>query len=359
MGVVRSIAQVAAVLVFAVVVLVIRVTGSVETASAVNVFPDVNPYVDAYFPETGQVSSGPFLAYWMQHRDIGSPVSPPSLVDGEWVQWFEYAKLALVGTTMEAGTSDGVFRAHVGRLFADTVGYSSSLDAFQYHEPITGRYFPETGHTLSNGFLAAYERWGVGTQLGLPISEEFRIGKTTYQFFEFGAFSWAEGVDVQRVPVGSLHAGMLGRLGSPQQQQPGAVSLESATMYDLTLLLAGERWIDVDLNTRVLTAYVGSYPVMTSVVDIGHINSPTVRGTFNIYLKNRVQTLRGETWDGTPYNVPDVPYVMYFWQDYAIHPSASRTAYGEASSPGCVIPPLDIAEFLWEFAEYGTRVVVR
>lgn len=333
-------------------------TGKIETADALDAFPDVNPYRDVYFPSTSQTTRGPFLAYWMNNRQIGDPVGPPVWINGVWTQWFEFAKLELTGTTMDSGSPVGVSRTHIGRIFAHSVGYSASMDAFSPKAHGEGWYFPETGHAIHQGFLTEYQRWGVPQRLGFPISDEFSIGSTVYQFFEFGALSWSPETDVQHVPVGTLDAGLQGRLGSPQEQG-SALILESATPYDMIDLLVGDRWIDVDLDQRVLTAYVGNYAVMSSKVDIGHQNSPTVRGTFNIWLMNRVQTLRGQTWDGTPYNVPDVPYVMYFFQDYAIHPSASRTSYGAATSPGCVIPPLEVAEFLWEFADYGTVVVVR
>jgi hypothetical protein len=335
------------------------VTGEFDSANAISAVPTVNPHRDVYFPSTGQTTRGPFLAYWMTNRHIGDPVGPPVWVNGEWTQWFEFAKLALTGTTMDGGSPEGVSRAHIGRIFADSVGYSQSMNAFMPQQPLGGLYVPETGHNINQGFLTAYQRWGYAQQLGYPISDEFSVGKMVYQFFEFGALSWSPETGVQRVPVGTLDAGLQGRLGAPQDRPEGAIVLTSASAYDMIDLLVGDRWIDIDLDNRVLTAYVGNYPVMTSLVDIGHVNSPTVRGTFRIWLMNRVQTLRGSNWDGTPYTNPDVPYVMYFFQDYAIHPSATRTSYGAATSPGCVIPPLEVAAFLWDFASYGTVVVVR
>lgn len=335
------------------------VAGKPDSAIAVDAVPNVNPYRDVYFPSTGQTTRGPFLAYWMSNRHIGSPVGPPVWVNGEWTQWFEFARLALTGTTMDGGSPSGVSRAHIGRIFAESVGYSHGLDAFMPHGPTAGLYVPETGHNINQGFLIAYQRWGYAQRLGYPISEEFSVGRMVYQFFEFGALSWSPETDVQLVPIGTLDAGLQGRLGTPQDRPDGSIVLDSASANDMIDLLVGQRWIDIDLNSKLLTAYVGNYPVMTSYVDIGHPNSPTVRGTFSIWLMNRVQTLRGTAWDGTPYTMPDVPYVMYFFQDYAIHPSATRTSFGAATSPGCVIPPLEVAAFLWDFADYGTVVVVR
>jgi hypothetical protein len=321
--------------------------------------PVFNPWVDVYVAETGQTTRGPFLSYWYAHPEIGAPVSPPVLHNGRWTQWFQYARLELADLPLESGTQHDLTLLPLGHVYASGVGYSDRLEAFQPRSEGPDRFFPETGHSLQQGFRVAYETWGIAHQLGLPISEEFSIGKTVYQFFEYGALTWQEDAHVQRVPLGVLDAGLNGRLGAWQEKPWDAVELASAGALELSRLLLGERWIDVSLSTGVLTAYVGNYPVLTSYVDVGHPNSPTVKGTFSIYLKNRVQTLRGETWDGTPYNEPDVPYVMYFYQDYAIHPSSWRTSFGVATSPGCIIPPLAVAELLWEWADYGTVVHVR
>jgi hypothetical protein len=320
--------------------------------------PAFNPLVDVYFPDTGQTTRGPFLAYWYANREIGSPVSPPVVQNGRWTQWFQFARLELVDLPLEQGTRHDLTPVPIGEAFAKGVGYADRLDAFQRRSDGPDRFFPETGHSIQQGFRVAYETSGMAEQLGLPISEEFSIGKTVYQFFLRGALSWQEGTAVQRVALGVLDAGLHGRLGSWQERPQEAVELGDAGILELSRLLLGERWIDINLRTGYLTAYVGNYPVLESYVDVGHPNSPTVKGTFSIYLKNRVQTLRGETWDGTPYLEPDVPYVMYFYQDYAIHPSSWRTSFGAATSPGCVIPPLEVATLLWDWADYGTIVYV-
>jgi hypothetical protein len=321
--------------------------------------PIFNPSVDVWVQETGLTTRGPFLSYWHAHPEIGPPVSPPVLHNGLWTQWFRYARLQLADMPLESATRNDLTLLPLGRVFAADVGYAARLDAFQPRAEGPERFFAETGHSIQQGFRVAYETWGIAEQLGLPISEEFSIGRTIYQFFEHGALTWQEDTHVQRVPLGVLDAGLNGRLGARQEKPADAVDLSNAGMLELSRVLLGERWIDVSLRAGTLTAYVGNYPVLKSYVDVGHPNSPTVRGTFKIYLKNRVQTLRGETWDGTPYNEPDVPYVMYFYQDYAIHPSSWRTSFGLATSPGCVIPPLSVAQQLWEWADYGTIVHVR
>lgn len=83
-----------------------------------------------------------------------------------------------------------------------------------------------------------------------------------------------------------------------------------------------------------------------------------MRGSFSIYIKNRVQTLDGIGWNGQPYFEADVPWVMYFFEDYGIHGATWRTEFGYGDSQGCVVLPNDIAQQFWEFADYGTRVDV-
>ena len=99
------------------------------------------------------------------------------------------------------------------------------------------------GHSIQSGFRAKYEQPGNPEWLGPPISDEFVIGRTTYQFFKFGAFSWEQGQDPKSVPVGVLNAGLRGRLGSPSAHPDGVISVEAALH-----LLAG----DFDLQTAKL-----------------------------------------------------------------------------------------------------------
>ena len=68
--------------------------------------------------------------------------------------------------------------------------------------------------------------------------------------------------------------------------------------------------------------------------------------------------MSGTSWDGTPYHEDGVPWVMYFYQDYAIHGSTWRDSYGYADSQGCVIPPNEVVHFLYNWSDFGTQVWV-
>lgn len=308
--------------------------------------------------ETGQILSGAFLDYWIAHPEIGDPVSG-AVIEGElWTQWFEYARLELEPGPFEVMTVNQVHRHQIGRSFAIRAGYTDGLNAFKPIAEGPDRFFPETGHTVTMGFRTAYEQWGVAERLGLPISEEFTIGNLTYQFFEFGAFTWGPSAVAEFLPLGRLDAGVHGQLAKWQPQPWDAVAWDSTglDMMELSYQLPGKRSIEVNLSTFTITARVGEKVVLESIASTGVPQSPTVTGHFSIYLKHRIQSLAVIGWDGQLYTAPNTPWVMYFFEDFAFHSSLWRTEYGLMDSQGCVIPPMDVAEALWLWADYGTPV---
>ena len=182
-----------------------------EPATAATRVDGVVPSV--WISATGQTMSGAFLEYWIAHPEIGNPVSE-AVVEGElWSQWFEYARLELEPGDFAQMTVNQVHRHQIGRSVAQRAGYSEALTAFKPRTEGPERFFPETGHTLTMGFRSAYEQPGVADRLGWPISEEFDIGNITYQFFEYGAFSWGPSAVAEFVPLGKLDAGIQGQLG--------------------------------------------------------------------------------------------------------------------------------------------------
>jgi L,D-transpeptidase catalytic domain len=316
-----------------------------------------------YFPSTGQTLGGVFLQKWaFEFRDleIGTPVTPPIKGFGLVAQWTEYGRMEYRGTDASAATVEEVIRSPIGQIYADRMGYSRWVSAFKPVDPagVDNRYFYETRHALANDFLRLYEKRGNEERLGAPISEEFSIGSVNYQFFEYGALSWDEKSGTQFVPLGRLDAALsgLGNLGD--QYAPGDIYYSSVNMLALSDAFPGQRWIEIDLTTHEIVAWVGDFELMRSKVVTGPAQAPTPTGTFSIYIKYEIQNLTGIGWNGQPYSAPATPWVMYFYLDYAVHGSTWRNSYGYGSGEGCVIPPNDDAEALWHWADYGTKVWV-
>ena len=84
--------------------------------------------------------------------------------------------------------------------------------------------------------------------------------------------------------------------------------------------LEGTRWIEVDLSKQKLTAWQGDVAVMDTYISSGRSGTPTVTGRYTIGTKYKAQRMTGEGYD-----LPNVPWVMYFHSGYAIHGAYRHT----------------------------------
>ena len=120
----------------------------------------------------------------------------------------------------------------------------------------------------------------------------------------------------------------------------------------------GEKWVDVNLSDKTVTAYEGATVVRgpVSMVD-GAAATPTVTGTYHVYLQLPSQTMEGDNADGTRYRTEDVPWVSYFYSGYAFHGAPWRSSFGYSGSHGCINMPVSEAQWIYSWAEIGTTVV--
>ncbi|MCA9875076.1 MAG: L,D-transpeptidase family protein [Anaerolineales bacterium] len=118
-----------------------------------------------------------------------------------------------------------------------------------------------------------------------------------------------------------------------------------------------ERWVDVNLTTQTLNAYEGNNVVYTALVSSGIPAYPTVTGMFRIYLRFESQTMNGYLL-GYDYYLEGVPYVMYFYEDYALHGAYWHENFGYPMSHGCVNLDEPDAAWLYAWTTYGTVVNV-
>ncbi|MBS5977349.1 L,D-transpeptidase [Actinomyces urogenitalis] len=120
----------------------------------------------------------------------------------------------------------------------------------------------------------------------------------------------------------------------------------------------GEKWVNVNLAAKTVTAYEGATVVRgpVSIVD-GAAETPTITGTFKVYLQYASQTMRGNNVDGSRYVTPDVPWVSYFQGGYAFHGAPWRSSFGYSGSHGCINMPVSEAKWIYDWAEIGTTVV--
>lgn len=115
----------------------------------------------------------------------------------------------------------------------------------------------------------------------------------------------------------------------------------------------GARWIDVNLSQQRVYAYEGDTVVNSFVVSTGTWQTPTVTGTFQIWIK-----LRSTTMAGPGYYLTNVPYTMYFYKGYGLHGTYWHNNFGTPMSHGCVNLRTSDAEWLYNWASVGTTVHV-
>lgn len=145
----------------------------------------------AYFAETQQEVSPHFVSFFYQNGGVatfGYPISPEILNNGQVTQYFERARMEFHPASSQQVELGLLGRELTnGRNFPQCPPFSSTPGHL---------YFPATGHSLQNGFLAYWQSHGGLPIFGYPISEEFSEknpdnGNTyTVQYFERARFEY-------------------------------------------------------------------------------------------------------------------------------------------------------------------------
>lgn len=129
--------------------------------------------------------------------------------------------------------------------------------------------------------------------------------------------------------------------------------------YKTVNMEAYDKWIEVDLSEQRTTAYERATPIRSFVVATGVRGNDTPVGEFAIWLRVRVQTMQGGSKaDGSYYSIPNVEWVSYFYKDYALHGAWWREVFGRPASHGCVNMTNADAQWVFEWAPLGTKVIV-
>ncbi len=123
-------------------------------------------------------------------------------------------------------------------------------------------------------------------------------------------------------------------------------------------IISADKLITVDLGKQTLYAWEGGKIVHQTKISSGLPKKPTLKGSFKIRRKVSKQDMKGESKEYGKYSYKDVPNVIYFFQDYAIHGAYWHNRFGRPASHGCVNAPLASAEWLYNWAPVGIRVEV-
>jgi len=133
--------------------------------------------------------------------------------------------------------------------------------------------------------------------------------------------------------------------------------IASPSVLGKSTLTIGKK-IYVDLTTQKLYAFEGNRLVYGFTISSGKWN-PTPVGKFYIWTKLLATHMEGgEKTNNTYYNLPNVPYTMYFynenvgkWNGYGIHGAYWPINFGRPESFGCIAMQIKDAAKLYYWAD--------
>ncbi|WP_083883895.1 L,D-transpeptidase [Thalassoporum mexicanum] len=135
--------------------------------------------------------------------------------------------------------------------------------------------------------------------------------------------------------------------------QPQPISSNPQLASISRLKQTQKRWIEIRLKSQRLVAWEGDKQVYAVIVSTGKAGHSTPPGSFAIQSKHRIARMQG-----ADYDVPDVPFTMYYSGNYAVHGAYWHHSFGTPVSHGCTNVAPDHAEWLFNWASIGTPVVV-
>ena len=118
------------------------------------------------------------------------------------------------------------------------------------------------------------------------------------------------------------------------------------------------KWIEISLSEQRLYMKDHGNTVGSFLISSGKW-APTPTGNFRIWTKLRYARMTGgnPAW-GTFYDLPNVPYTMYFNQGYGIHGAYWHNNFGHPMSHGCINMKPEESAIVYNWASVGTRVIV-
>lgn len=266
------------------------------------------------------------------------------------------ALLATVRPAAAAPAADNHVVVHIVQpgenLFRISLRYGVSMDAIVQANGLADArsiyvgqrlIIPATSSTAgttagSTGSTSAAPAAGGSTHVVQPGENLFRI-------------ALRYGVTVAQLQAANQLSNINIFVGQQLRIPSGAVVATSPSTAPVAFGEARE--IVVDLSEQRVYVYENGSLLRTMIASTGVAATPTVQGTFRIYVRYDKQTM-----SGPGYYLPDVPHVQYFYEGYGFHGTYWHNNFGTPMSRGCVNLTLADAEWLYGWASIGTLVRV-
>ncbi|PJF41084.1 MAG: hypothetical protein CUN55_12030 [Phototrophicales bacterium] len=110
-------------------------------------------------------------------------------------------------------------------------------------------------------------------------------------------------------------------------------------------------WIAVDLFEQTAVAYEGDRMVFATLISSGLPQWSTNEGLFKVYIRATSTPMTGASGQPSYYFIENVPWVMYFDGDIALHGAYWHDLFGYRQSKGCVNLSILDAWWLYRWSE--------
>lgn len=116
--------------------------------------------------------------------------------------------------------------------------------------------------------------------------------------------------------------------------------------------------IEVDLSEQAMRVYEYGFLIRSFLISSGKWGFATPQGRFKVYKKRKNVRMTWFYGEGNPnnYDLPNVPWVLYFLGPYTLHGTYWHNNFGHPMSHGCVNMRTSEVKWLYEFAPIGTTV---
>lgn len=174
-------------------------------------------------------------------------------------------------------------------------------------------------------------------------------------------FSYAKPIDPQNIAQNTTSFGPAFFNNQTIEYPPPPTNIPPQVLGDTT----SSKRIEVDLTAQRLYAFEDNKLVFNFLISSGKWGR-TPTGDFKIWIKVLSQKMEGGSkLLGTYYNLPNVPYVMFFYNDiatkemgFSFHGTYWHHNFGMPMSHGCINMKTEEAAILYNWANVGTPVTI-
>lgn len=122
---------------------------------------------------------------------------------------------------------------------------------------------------------------------------------------------------------------------------------------------AENKVIKVNLTNQTLTAYEQDKLIYQFPISSGKSATPTPTGNYKPWTKLlSTRMTGGDKKLGTFYDLPNVPYVVYFYNGYGIHGTYWHNNFGYPMSHGCINVHTSNMKSLYYWIDYDTTISI-